>query len=115
MSSSEELIVAAVAAAAAAESSLLSKSTVDKERTTAKTATTSCACGVDVDGMKETRDDLIRRIKEVSSPKQNGSNEEKDDLVPAVLSSLYSCAALDFDDEDDNEPLPVSSLLLLRF
>lgn len=107
--SSEELSVSA----AAAESSLLNKSAVDKAKSVTKTVATSCACGVDVEGMKETRDDLIRKIKEVSSPKQNGSNDENDDLVPAVLSSLYSCAALDLDDEDDNEPLPVSFMIAL--
>lgn len=94
-----------VVSAAAAESSLLNKD--DKAKKTGLAAvTTSCACGVDVEGMKETRDDLIRRIKEASSPKAVDPNEENE-VVPAVFSSLYSCAALDLDDEDEDEPVPV--------
>lgn len=108
LSSEQEQTVSA----AAAESSLLNK---DKHKKTGLAAvTTSCACGVDVEGMKETRDDLIRRIKRASSHKE-AVNENDDAGVPAALSSLYSCAALDLDDEDEDEPVAVRLLLLWRY
>ena len=115
MSSSENDVPAALSSeqeqtvsAAAAESSLLNKDTKPK-KTGLAAVTTSCACGVDVEGMKETRDDLIRRIKKASSPKV-ADGDEDDEVVPAVLSSLYSCAALDLD-EDEDEPIAVSFMI----
>ena len=103
LSPAEELSVSE----AAAQSSLLNKD--PKASRTAR-----CACGVDVDGMKETRDDIIRKIKEVGSPKttgahyENGDDEDNNAGTDVVLSSLYSCAALDLDDNGDDEPVPVS-------
>ncbi|KAL7509323.1 hypothetical protein ACHAXN_006349 [Cyclotella atomus] len=104
LSSEQELSVSA----AAAESSLLNKDKKESKKPTLSALSGSCACGVDVEGMKETRDDLIRRIKEASSPKV--STDEDDAAVPAVLSSLYSCAALDLGDDDDDDPVPASML-----
>lgn len=54
--------------------------------------------------MKETRDDLLKRLKKASSPKSS-SVEDDDAMVPTLMSSLYSCAALDLD--EDGDPLPV--------
>jgi hypothetical protein len=104
LSSEQELSVSA----AAAESSLLNKDKKESEKRKLSAVTGSCACGVDVEGMKETRDDLMRRIKEASSPKV--STDDDDAAVPAVLSSLYSCAALDLGDEDEDDPVPVRLL-----
>lgn len=102
--SSEDLSVSAVAA----ESSLLNKDTnTTVSRGTAPESfhsASSCACGVDMDGMKETRDDLLKRLKKASSPKSS-SVEDDDAMVPTLMSSLYSCAALDLD--EDGDPLPV--------
>jgi hypothetical protein len=70
----------------------------------------SCACGMDIDGMKQTRDDLINRIKKASSPR---TSAEGDDSLPNMLSSLYSCAGEDLDEEDD--PLPVRCMAGLEF
>jgi hypothetical protein len=102
--SSEDLSISAVAV----ESSLINKDT----NTTVTSGTapesyhsaSSCVCGVDMDGMKETRDDLLKRLKKASSPRSS-SVEDYDAVVPTLLSSLYSCAPLDLDEDDD--PLPV--------
>jgi len=90
----------------AAESSLFDKDYPNETKNLVSAAvTTWCDCGVNMEGMKEMRDDFIGTVNEASSPIMYIDGGEAD--LPGRLFSLHSSAGFDLDNDNDEDPLPV--------